>query len=181
MSNLLNEVRANCRRNKMRAEQPTLYVMVGVPGSGKTTYVRRNLRDALRISLDDLRLMFSGKTFDAQIEPAVAIAGDAILDALVGSAASLKRDIVFDATNVSRSRRARLIELARRHGLSPIAIFINCPLTEAQSRNQQRAVPVPAPVVKQFGQRLEPPTIDEGFVDVIHVCNSRTGENPSKP
>jgi predicted kinase len=146
-----------------------LFVMVGIPGSGKTTYVRRHLPCALRISLDDLRLMMCGQPFDPRIEPAIAVAAEALLGALVPYAARTDTDLVFDATNVTRARRAPVIELARQHGLSPVAIFLECPLALAQHRNRQRPEQVPPDVIDRFAQRLEPPTLDEGFARIIRV------------
>lgn len=150
---------------------PRLYVMVGVPGCGKTTWVRKHLGHALRISLDDLRLMFSGRTFDPLIEPAVAVAAEVLLEAMAGYAAEHQTDLVFDATNVSRARRAPLIALAHRHGLSPVAVYLECPLETAHQRNQQRQFPVPRNVVERFGGQLEPPSMEEGFDEVIHIRN----------
>ena len=34
---------------------PTLYILVGVPGSGKTTYAKQRFPDIVRIGSDDLR------------------------------------------------------------------------------------------------------------------------------
>jgi predicted kinase len=145
--------------------------MVGVPASGKTTVARDRFPEALRISLDDLRLMFSGRAFHARIEPAVAAAADALNDALPKFAAARHVDLLFDATNVSRKRRARLIATARHHGLSPVAVYLTLPIATALERNRQRPFPVPPMVVRRFGRILEPPTLDEGFDEVIVIAN----------
>ncbi|HUX87740.1 MAG TPA: ATP-binding protein [Chloroflexota bacterium] len=155
--------------------RPKFYVMVGMPGSGKTTYARRQFPEALRISLDDLRLMFSGQTFEPRIEGAVGIAADAMIEALAANAVKLKRDLLLDATNVSRARRSTAIATARRHHLSPIAVYVDTPVTVAQQRNRGRPVPVPSVVVDRFGTNLEPPSLAEGFDQIIRV-NGVTGQ-----
>ena len=143
--------------------------MVGIPGSRKTTLVRSRFPKALRISLDDLRLMFTGRTFDVRAEPAVAIAADTLKESLAAYAVSKRVDLIHDATNVSRARRAALIATARRHGLSPIAVYLPVPIEIALSRNQQRPFPVPTETIRRFLKNLEPPNLDEGFDEVIVV------------
>src|SRR5579884_2094895 len=119
--------------------------------------------------------MLSGKTYEPRIEPAVAVAAEALMETLARYAAQAGVDLVLDATNVTRARRVLPISLAKRYGLTPVAIYLECPVPVAQMRNLRRAVPVPTDVVASFGQRLEPPTIDEGFESVIRV---ETGTAP---
>ncbi len=132
------------------------------------------------MSLDDLRLMFSGKPFDATIEKVVATASDALCEAVVELAGKKKVDALFDATNVSRARRRPLIRLAQRHGLTPVAVFMDCPVSVAHERNQRRPNPVPRAVLENFARRLERPTSDEGFAEVIRVT-SASGQSPGGP
>ena len=145
--------------------------MVGVPASGKTTVARTLYPKALRISLDDLRMMFSGSAFDTRVEPAVGAAAEALKLSLATFAATNRVDLLFDATHVSRKRRAGLIATARRHGLSPVAVFLTLPISVALARNQHRQFPVPDPVIRRFGRLLEPPSVDEGFDEVIVIAN----------
>ncbi|MBI3968129.1 MAG: ATP-binding protein [Chloroflexi bacterium] len=146
-----------------------LYVLVGLPGSGKTTYARTRLPLALRVSLDDLRQMLTNRDYVAELEGVVHAGGRALLDAVAREAAKTGTDVVFDATNLTRERRALPIEVARRHGLSPVAVWVTSAVSAALARNAARKRHVPEDVIARFAAGLEPPSLDEGFEEVIRT------------
>lgn len=150
--------------------------MVGIPGSGKTTVARNQFLNALRVSFDDIRLMLTGKYFDPKVEPIVEEVGLAITEVLLKSAPKKGRDVLLDATNLTRAKRRRYILMAKRHSFVPVAIFVKCDLDNALERNRQRPGVVPISVVKRMFKNLEPPTVEEGFAEVIQVdtgCDNR--------
>lgn len=148
---------------------PRLYVLAGLPGAGKTTYARAHLAGAVRISLDDLRLMMSGSTYDPTYEPMVAVAAAAVLEAILEDAGRREYDVVFDATNVTRDYRARAIDQARRWAVEPHCVYFDLPLELAMERNRQRQQVVPSDVMRSFYGKLEEPTLEEGFVQIVRV------------
>ncbi len=148
-----------------------LYVLVGIPGSGKTTYARRYLSDKWRVCMDDLRFMLSVEPYAEPLQPVVIELEYIILERLLAGINSRFNDIVVDATSVTRERRRRYIELARKHGARPVAIFIQTPLEVALVRNRQRANVIPEAVIHRMHQMLEPPTREEGFEYVITVVD----------
>ncbi len=146
-----------------------LYVLTGIPGSGKSTYARQQLGGCVRVSLDDLRKMMSGLDYHAEYEPMVIAAGKAVLTSLLAQANQLGFDVVLDATNVTRRWRAEAIALARRFGVEPRSVFVDVPYEVAAQRNAERGRVVPEEVLRRFHNQLEPPSLDEGFVEVIRV------------
>ncbi|MCL4465331.1 MAG: AAA family ATPase [Chloroflexi bacterium] len=154
----------------MRAS-PRFYLLVGIPGSGKSTYARRHLGQALRLSLDDLRLMLTGVAYDSRYESIVIGVGHAALDYMLSRAATWQRDILLDATNATRERRKHYLQLAERHGLPTVAVFLDCPLEMALARDRARPGGVGDEVVTRYFAQLQPPTAEEGFAELIHVTD----------
>jgi predicted kinase len=147
----------------------TLYVLVGLPGSGKTTYARQALPRCLRVSLDDLRMMLSGQYFDARLEPLVADIGALALDSALAWAKQGGLDVVFDATNVTRGLRARSLAQAAKHAVRPVAVWLRCCPEDARARNRARKRVVPEEAMNRFVAAFEPPTTAEGFDQVLVV------------
>lgn len=144
--------------------------MVGIPGCGKTAYARRYLGHALRVSLDDLRLMMTGQPYCERYEALVVAGAHALLEALLARANARRQDVLLDATNATRSARQGYVRMARAYKVSPVAVYVACDLATALERDASRARPVGAGVVRRFYTWLQPPSLDEGFDEVVQVA-----------
>ena len=150
---------------------PRLIITVGLPGSGKSTYLRELGVEALasdelrRLLLDDVdnqsanRLIFS------------------TLRSLVRIRLGLRRPATYvDATHLSTWERRPWIAMADLHGCTAEAIYFDVPFEECLARNRKRSRQVPEDVMRNMANRLTPPTAAEGFHRIITV--RETSERP---
>jgi predicted kinase len=127
---------------------------VGLPGSGKSTYLENP------ISSDAIRLQLADDETDQTIHARVF----ATMRYLLKQRIALKRPVTYiDATNLTRRDRRPFIALARKHGCEIEALFFDIPLDVCKARNSSRARLVPDHVLDQMAAKLEPPSVAEGF------------------
>jgi predicted kinase len=131
---------------------------VGLPGSGKSTYIA-NL-GAHAISSDALRLQLADDETDQTIHARVFAA----MRYLLRQRLELRRPVTYvDATNLTRRDRRPFIAIARKHGCEIEALFFDIPLEVCRERNSSRARLVPNRALDQMAAKLVPPSVDEGF------------------
>ena len=154
-------------------------VLVGIPGSGKTTYVRARLPGHAYVSMDDVRDSASWPSkrrdlitrYDAERPVRLArMSGNKKAECiLVDDALAAGRSIVVDDTNLTRKIRRPYVALARKHGARIRVVFFN-DFEGARARNAKRAWSggrVPDDAVARMQESVEPPTRAEGFDEVL--------------
>jgi predicted kinase len=155
---------------------PTLYMLVGVPGSGKSTWIRSQAfgSDVHVASTDDIieRIAASqGKTYTQVFQQAVKPATREMNQA-IAAAFSKEQDVVWDQTNVTAKARAKKLEQVP-DSYRKVALFFPTPeAKELQRRLASRPGKIiPPNVMLAMSSTLEMPTVDEGFDEVIVVNN----------
>jgi protein phosphatase len=113
---------------------PSLVVLIGASGSGKSSFARRHFAATEVISSDFCR----GLVADDENDQSASADAFAVLHFIAGRRLAQPRFTVVDATNVEREARKPLVELAREHDLFPVAIVLDVPEELCHERNRQR-------------------------------------------
>lgn len=153
----------------MKANPPLgfacLVVLVGPPGSGKSTWARRNGRGAIHVSQDGLIDAISPDGFGHVYRPIYAAAEDAVARAALRDG----HTVIVDRTNRTRDHRRRWLEIAREAGRPAIAVAMTASASLCRSRNRERAPErrLSEERMERMLAALEPVRTAEGFAAVF--------------
>ena len=148
-----------------------LYLMVGVPGSGKSTYVKNILKDGdIYISRDEIRysLLTEEDDYFAKENEVIKTFIDNIDKSLVNE--KYCGDVYADATHLSPKSRAQVLnQLKNKDKVS--VIYLDIPLNIILERNAQRKgrALVPENVVRRMYNSIILPTKAEGIEELIII------------
>jgi protein phosphatase len=113
---------------------PSLVVLIGVSGSGKSTFARKHFRPTEILSSD----FFRGLVSDDENDQSATTDAFDVLHYVAAKRLAAGRLVVVDATNVQESARRPLVALAREHDVLAIAIVLDLPERVCEARNRTR-------------------------------------------
>ena len=154
------------------SKQPKLFMLIGLPGSGKSTFARNRVKfydDCNKtrleiVSSDDIREELYG-TRSCQKDPAIIF--EIVHERIINS---LKQgwDVIFDATNITRKNRASLLKKIPAY-TEKFAQICWAPISTCIERDLKREFSVKADVIWKMAYKFQMPFYDEGF---DHICIS---------
>lgn len=159
--------------------KPVLFINVGIPGSGKSTFCRNHLGDFPIVSRDTIRFNMLEDTDDYFSKE------DLVYNCFVTTIANKLKEnksCVADATHLNEKARKKLIAALAQKGC-PIDsyqicfLYFDIPLETCQYRNAKRIGRefVPEDVVRSMYKSLTAPTEDE-FPNVFHIFTIKEGD-----
>ncbi|QDY05874.1 polynucleotide kinase-phosphatase [Micromonospora sp. HM134] len=112
-----------------------LVALVGVSGSGKSTFAARHFAPSQVLASDAFRAMVA----DDENDQSASADAFGALHHVAGVRLRRGRLTVVDATNLQPHARAGLVQVARDHDVFPVAIVLDVPEALAWERTQARA------------------------------------------
>lgn len=161
---------------------PLLYVLIGLPGSGKSTWrndylEKRKIVDKplpVIISTDDLIEETAGDLNMTYSEIWPTVDHSAMLAKELdrfNKAVLDNKDIIIDRTNIKRLTRSLWLDSAL--GYWKIAVIFNLPIDELKNRVENRGVSsgkiIPMTVIDEMLSEYEPPGQGTEFDDILYV------------
>jgi heterogeneous nuclear ribonucleoprotein U-like protein 1 len=151
----------------------TIYMLIGVPGSGKSTYVNNHqwTKDCDYISSDHYIEEYAkkvGKTYSEVFADYIQTAIQ-LMNADAEKAKQAGHDIIWDQTNTSAKARANRLRMFPDY--YKVAIVFPTPEPEELERRlaSRPGKTIPPDIIKSMIANLQLPTEDEGFDRVINV------------
>lgn len=152
---------------------PTVYVLVGVPGAGKSTWIQNQdwSRDCAIVSTDafvDQEAERQGKTYNEVFKDYMPIAVKLMADQVV-QAREAGQDIIWDQTSTTvASRKKKFNMLPNYHAVA--VVFPTPEPAELKRRLASRpGKNIPWNVMQGMISGLKPPTEAEGFDEIWYA------------
>lgn len=160
----------------MNTTKPTVYMLIGVPGAGKSTWINsHDWTDTVVISSDniiDQRAEAQGKTYSEIFQNEIKSA-TAEMEKNLKAAIAQNKNIIWDQTNLTpKARKGKLDKIPEHY--KKVAVYFATPnQDELFNRLTKRATDtgkhIPRNIVIGMMSQLTKPSHDEGFDEIVSV------------
>ena len=156
----------------MNNDIPVLHLLMGLPGSGKSTLgsIIQDYTDGARLSSDEYRLMvFPDPKFTLEEHDELYL----LIDHNVEHLLEFGRTVIYDANLNRRHHRDEKYDLAEKYNVKTVLWWVDAPVDLAKKRRLEEQNPVLIPDGETAGKMfdriaavIEPPDPDEVYIKV---------------
>lgn len=146
--------------------RPTFIMLVGIPGSGKTTYAKKLMvgTNYVHLSSDSIRAeLYGDETIQGNPVEVFELMHKRTLDILADG-----KNVIYDATNVTRKDRASIMSKIPKYVKTECHI-VWAPIETCIERDSKRERNVGKEVIDRMLKRFQAPYYDEGFNEIYVV------------
>ena len=143
-----------------------LYIMCGVSGSGKSTWISQHLTDFELVSLDEIRKELNGKRACQKNRGQVL----QLAKSRLKSALANKRNVVWDATNIRKDFRKLVCDFGVNYGALTTLVIFHKSEQQIRAGNRNREYIVDEEIISKQISRFEWPSATEAH-RVMYVVN----------
>lgn len=143
-----------------------IVLMIGLPGSGKSTWLAE--RGITAISSDGIRKLLTGDATNQSVNGQVFLLVRKMLRLRLKNG---QEETYIDATNLTKKERHSYVKIAREFGAEVEALYFDVPLEVCKERNRKRERVVPDEAMDYLAGRFQPPNVSEGFTKIVRVSD----------
>jgi predicted kinase len=151
----------------MKLKTNTLYILSGIPGCGKSTFIKNNIKKGIInkdmvVSSDKIRKNILGKVYDltdGKLFKDYSSEADGkvfeIMENMIEEKTKEHLVCFVDATNTSEQERNRWNKIAKKHNMKSEVLIFEESLETCIERNLKRKRSLSLDVLEKFNNRLE--------------------------
>lgn len=168
---------------RLKSDIPLMIMLVGLPGSGKSTYAK-----SLLISRDSMYfkpIIHSSDNLRRELFGDEAIQGDnnklfSELHRRIKSDLLSGKDVIYDATNIKKGLRIQFLNELHNISCTPICVCIMTSHETCLKNNEKRERKVPVGVIMRMQMNWQPPHYSEGFKEIRYIFSNLDEEFAEK-
>ena len=161
----------------------TVYLLIGLPGCGKTTFAKNFDKDASVVSLDDVRQELSNKNIIGKVYSSAdnEIVFSEFHKQLLDLAKKGCKSVIVDSTNARLSERKSIYELFKEFKPKFVALWLHdskevCLERIIKRNKEEKGVHVfdnPMQALEIYESRINDnkPTLAEELAEIVHINN----------
>ena len=157
----------------MEGIMPKLYMLIGVPASGKSTWIQKHNKSNVMVASSDVYLERVAEqesaTYNDVFKKNIKAANQYALH-VAKQAFDLNLDLIWDQTNINKKSRAPKLAMVPNHYEKIAVVFSTPDMDEWKRRLDSRlGKTIPWNILMSMSSNLEMPSKDEGFDEIIKV------------